>query len=142
MEQTILFFKQQPVEFKFHCFRLVHTTCRLAQGFLGAFLFFFSFLLAIELFSGKQQIFALTAATVALNVAEVFGPFLGAGVFSLWGDSASFFILAGASFMNQLFLWVVFYLLGSDGVHKRCNDCQHSDWRVNCFDASFFSNDH
>lgn len=93
----------------------VHTICRLSQGFFGAFLFFFSFLLAIELFSGKQQIFALTAATVALNVAEVFGPFLGAGVFSLWGDSASFFILAAASILNQVFLLIVYYLLGSDG---------------------------
>jgi hypothetical protein len=110
---------------------LVHTICRLAQGFLGAFLFFFSFLLAIELFSGKQQIFALTAATVALNVAEVFGPFLGASVFSLWGDSASFFILAVASVVNQIFLCVVYGLLASGG-----NDAEEAPLVLNSSSAN------
>ena len=96
--------------------RWVHTLCRLSQGFLGSLLFFFSFLLSIELFSGKQQIFALTACTVALNVAEVFGPFLGASIFTLWGETASFFALAGASVVNQILLCVVYFMLGSDGV--------------------------
>lgn len=93
----------------------MHTIARLAQGFLGSILFFFAFLLSIELFSGKQQIFALTAATVALNVAEVFGPFLGASIFTLWGETASFFVLAAASFVNQILLLVVYFMIGNDG---------------------------
>lgn len=82
----------------------VHMACRVVQGFLGAILFFYSYLLSIELFSGKQQLFALTLNTIALNVAEVGGPLLGATVFTVSGQASSFYALTAMSFVNQLML--------------------------------------
>lgn len=83
----------------------VHMVCRLVQGFLGAILFFYSYLLSIELFRGKQQIFALTLNTIALNVAEVGGPLFGATVFTVSGQSTSFYLLTALSVVNQAFLF-------------------------------------
>lgn len=83
----------------------VHMVCRLVQGFLGAILFFYSYLLSIELFTGKQQIFALTLNTIALNVAEVGGPLFGATVFTVSGQSTSFYLLTALSVVNQAFLF-------------------------------------
>jgi len=77
----------------------MHTVCRLAQGFL---------------------------ATVALNVAEVFGPFLGASIFTLWGETASFFVLAAASCVNQVLLLVVYFMLASDGDDED-EECSESE---------------
>ena len=83
---------------------LVHMVCRVIQGFLGAILFFYSYLLSIELFTGKQQIFALTLNTIALNVAEVGGPLFGATVFTVSGQATSFYFLTGMSVVNQIML--------------------------------------
>jgi len=81
-----------------------HIVCRVIQGFLGAILFFYSYLLSIELFTGRQQIFALTLNTIALNVAEVGGPLLGATVFTVSGKSSSFYFLTAISVVNQIIL--------------------------------------
>lgn len=89
----------------------VHMACRVAQGFLGAILFFYSYLLSIELFSGRQQLFALTLNTIALNVAEVGGPLLGATVFTVSGQASSFYALTALSFANQLMLAVAIWWL-------------------------------
>jgi len=83
---------------------MMHTSCRLIQGFAGSFIFFYSFLLNSELFVGKQQHFAMTAASIALNVAEVLGSSIGAWVFSKFGQRAVFVFLALASLCNQLLL--------------------------------------
>jgi MFS family permease len=82
----------------------VHMVCRVIQGFLGAILFFYSYLLSIELFQGTQQIFALTLNTIALNVAEVGGPLFGATVFTMSGQSSSFYLLTALSVLNQVTL--------------------------------------
>lgn len=87
----------------------VHMACRLVQGFLGAILFFYSYLLSIELFRGKQQLFALTLNTIALNVAEVGGPLLGATVFTLSGQETSFYFLTLLSVLNQIGLLGILY---------------------------------
>ena len=34
----------------------IHLNCRLVQGFLGAFLFFYAYLLAATAFEGRQQV--------------------------------------------------------------------------------------
>mmetsp|Transcript_16674 Transcript_16674/g.36865 ORF Transcript_16674/g.36865 Transcript_16674/m.36865 type:complete len:480 (+) Transcript_16674:137-1576(+) len=93
----------------------VHMFCRLTQGFLGAFLFFYAYLLSIELFVGHQQLIALTASTIALNVAEVFGPLLGASIFTAAGSSAAFHFLACLSVVNQVALLVVYFTLPDPG---------------------------
>ena len=89
----------------------VHMACRITQGFLGAILFFYSYLLSIELFTGKQQIFALTLNTISLNVAEVGGPLFGATVFTVSGQSSSFYFLTAVSFFNQFVLLIALYWL-------------------------------
>lgn len=93
----------------------VHMVCRVIQGFLGAILFFYSYLLSIELFSGKQQIFALTLNTIALNVAEVGGPLFGATVFTMSGQSSSFYLLTGLSVVNQIMLGFALWWLHQRG---------------------------
>jgi MFS family permease len=90
---------------------IVHMLCRVIQGFLGAILFFYSYLLSIELFSGKQQIFALTLNTIALNVAEVGGPLFGATVFTVSGQASSFYILTALSVVNQIMLLAALWWL-------------------------------
>eukprot|EP00928_Gymnodinium_smaydae_P078590 TRINITY_DN62712_c0_g1_i1.p1 TRINITY_DN62712_c0_g1~~TRINITY_DN62712_c0_g1_i1.p1 ORF type:complete len:473 (+),score=106.38 TRINITY_DN62712_c0_g1_i1:52-1470(+) len=94
----------------------VHLVCRTLQGFLGAFLFFFSFFLSIELFEANsyQQTLALTLSSMALHTAEVFGPFLGAAIYTQLGPRAPFFVLAVASFFVQALLGMVFMTLPTD----------------------------
>lgn len=93
----------------------VHLCCRLLQGFVGAFLFFYTYLLAIELFKGKQQLVALTSTSVALNCAEAFGSFIGAWLYTLGDEGYKqfvvFFTLSMASLVNQLLLFGVLYML-------------------------------
>jgi len=83
----------------------VHTYARLVQGFFGAFIFFYCFLLAQQLFKGQQQIFALTVTSAALNIAEVSGSFFGAAIYSSHGQRAVFWFLAAATGVNMLMLF-------------------------------------
>lgn len=92
----------------------VHLGCRLMQGFLGSFLFFYAYLLSVAAFKGPQQVFALTATTISLNVAEVFGPFVGATIFTTWGLAEAYYVLAAASLLNNVFLLGVWYLMPRD----------------------------
>merc|ERR1719321_329650 len=92
----------------------IHLNCRLVQGFLGAFLFFYAYLLAATAFEGRQQVFALTLATISLNVAEVFGPFFGAWIFSYWGLQATYYVLAALSILNNVLLLVTYFAFPRD----------------------------
>merc|ERR1719456_1354890 len=92
----------------------IHLNCRLVQGFLGAFLFFYAYLLAATAFEGRQQVFALTLATISLNVAEVFGPFFGAWIFSFWGLQATYYVLAALSILNNVLLLVTYFAFPRD----------------------------
>merc|ERR1719181_2497156 len=91
----------------------VHLFCRLTQGFVGAFLFFYAFLLAVKLFEGQQQVCALTMTSIALNVAEVFGPLLGAAIFTTYGEAAPYLFLILLSVVNNVLLFVVAWMLSS-----------------------------
>jgi len=97
----------------------VHFFTRFAQGFLGAFLFFCSFFLSIELFQARsfQQRIALTMSTMSLHCAEVFGPFFGASIFVRWGPQAVFFAIAGMSCGVQLLLVGVYFSLPANDEH-------------------------
>eukprot|EP00747_Dinoflagellata_sp_TGD_P067140 gnl/TRDRNA2_/TRDRNA2_155134_c0_seq5.p1 gnl/TRDRNA2_/TRDRNA2_155134_c0~~gnl/TRDRNA2_/TRDRNA2_155134_c0_seq5.p1 ORF type:complete len:505 (+),score=60.60 gnl/TRDRNA2_/TRDRNA2_155134_c0_seq5:82-1596(+) len=86
---------------------LVHVACRFAQGFAGAFIFFYTFLLSVSLFKDEQQVFAMTTASTALNVAEVLGSFLGAIIFYLYGQRAVFWFLGLVSVLNQIVLILI-----------------------------------
>jgi MFS family permease len=100
----------------------VHIWCRIIQGFLGAILFFYSYLLSIELFTGKQQIFALTLNTISLNIAEVGGPLLGATVFTVAGQASSFYFLTIMSTINQgVLLYALWWL------HQRGSSSSEDD---------------
>jgi len=92
----------------------LHLGCRLFQGFVGAFLFFYAFLLAVSAFEGRQQVFALTSTTIALNVAEVFGPFFGAWIFSVWGMNTTYYVLFFMSVVNNVLLVVVYFMMPTD----------------------------
>merc|ERR1719253_576633 len=92
----------------------IHLNCRLVQGFLGAFLFFYAYLLAATAFEGRQQVFALTLATISLNVAEVFGPFLGAWIFTNWGLEFTYYVLAALSLLNNILLFATYYTFPRD----------------------------
>lgn len=98
---------------------IVHMVCRVIQGFLGAILFFYSYLLSIELFTGRQQIFALTLNTIALNVAEVGGPLFGATVFTVSGQSSSFYFLTAMSVVNQIMLLAALWWLDTKSNEAR-----------------------
>eukprot|EP00929_Paragymnodinium_shiwhaense_P062458 TRINITY_DN3117_c0_g1_i1.p1 TRINITY_DN3117_c0_g1~~TRINITY_DN3117_c0_g1_i1.p1 ORF type:complete len:494 (-),score=117.88 TRINITY_DN3117_c0_g1_i1:132-1613(-) len=92
-----------------------HLGCRFLQGFAGAFIFFYSFLLSVALFEAQseQQDFAMTAASCALNVAEVLGSLFGAYIFDSFGQRAVFIILCVASLINQgILVWIMYSLEG------------------------------
>merc|ERR1719238_797708 len=92
----------------------VHLGCRLIQGFLGSFLFFYAYLLSVACFQGSQQVLALTATTISLNVAEVFGPFVGAAIFTNYGLAEAYYVLAALSLLNNVFLAVVYFMMPKD----------------------------
>jgi MFS family permease len=91
-----------------------HTTCRFLQGFAGAFIFFYAFLLSVELFTGSQQIFAMTAASTALNIAEVLGSSLGASLYHYHGQRTVFWFLGAASVVNMALLGGVMSMIKED----------------------------
>jgi len=93
----------------------VHTTCRFIQGFAGSFIFIYAFLLSATLFKDKQQTFAMTMASTALNVAEVLGSSLGAYVFDRYGEEAVFAFMGVMSVLNQLLLIAVLAVIRGDG---------------------------
>jgi len=94
----------------------VHTACRFMQGFAGAFIFFYTFLTCVALFREGQQIFAMTMASCALNVAEVFGSFMGAVLFDTWGQRSVFWFLGVVSILNQVYLIAVLYMVNHQEV--------------------------
>jgi predicted MFS family arabinose efflux permease len=99
---------------KYASMHTVHLNCRLIQGFLGAFLFFYAYYLAATAFEGDQQVFCLTLATICLNVAEVFGPFIGAYIFSEFGLEMAYYVLAALSLLNNFLLLVVWLMFPVD----------------------------
>merc|ERR1719482_2485721 len=92
----------------------VHLCCRLVQGFLGSFLFFYAYLLSVACFTGSQQVLALTSTTISLNVAEVFGPFVGAAIFTNYGLAEAYYVLAALSLLNNVFLAVAYFMMPKD----------------------------
>merc|ERR1719331_2074984 len=87
----------------------VHTACRFVQGFVGAFLFFYVFLLNVAVFRGQQQVLAMTFASCATVLAELAGPLLGSILFDIYGQRAVFWFLGVVSFANQGMLVGVLY---------------------------------
>jgi hypothetical protein len=92
----------------------VHLCCRLIQGFLGSFLFFYAYLLSVACFKGSQQVLALTSTTISLNVAEVFGPFVGATIFTNYGLAEAYYVLAALSLINNVFLIGAYFMMPKD----------------------------
>merc|ERR1719316_2430891 len=83
------------------------------QGFVGAFLFFYVFLLNVAIFKGQQQVVAMTFASCATVLAELAGPLLGSILFDSYGQRAVFWFLGVVSFMNQGMLVGVYYTIQS-----------------------------
>jgi len=94
----------------------VHTACRFVQGFVGAFLFFYVFLLNVAIFKGQQQVVAMTFASCATVLAELAGPLLGSILFDNYGQRAVFWFLGVVSFLNQgMLVGVYFAVQGTAG---------------------------
>jgi MFS family permease len=91
----------------------MHIACRFIQGLAGAFIFFYTFLLSVSMFEGPQQVFAMTAASTALNLAEVLGSSLGAVLFNAWGQRVVFWVLGVVSVLNQIFLVTILCIIGA-----------------------------
>jgi len=89
----------------------MHTVCRFVQGFVGAFLFFYVFLLNVAIFKGQQQVMAMTLASCATVLAELAGPLLGSIIFDTLGQRAVFWTLGAVSFANQAMLVGVLYTI-------------------------------
>jgi len=87
----------------------VHTACRFVQGFVGAFLFFYVFLLNVAIFKGQQQVIAMTCASCATVLAELAGPLLGSVLYDAYGQRTVFWFLGIVSCINQVMLVVVLY---------------------------------
>jgi len=89
----------------------MHVTCRFIQGFVGAFLFFYVFLLNVAIFKGQQQVMAMTIASCATVLAELAGPLLGSIIFDAYGQGAVFWTLGAVSLVNQAMLVAVLYTI-------------------------------
>jgi len=99
-----------------HCW--MHTACRFVQGLIGAFIFFYAFLLSVGMFKGQQQVFAMTVASTALNIAEVLGSSFGAWLYDNWGQRSVFWALVVVSITNQILLFFVLSAVRGDGVDR------------------------
>jgi len=88
-----------------------HTICRFIQGFAGAYIFFYVFLLNAAVFKGQQLVTAMTCASCATVLAELAGPLLGSVIFEASGQPAVFWFLGVISFGNQLMLVAALYTL-------------------------------
>jgi len=89
----------------------MHTFCRFVQGFVGAFLFFYVFLLNVAIFKGQQQVMAMTLASCATVLAELAGPLLGSIIFDTLGQRAVFWTLGAVSLVNQAMLVGCLYII-------------------------------
>lgn len=87
----------------------IHCACRFIQGFVGAFLFFYVFLLVVAIFKGQRQVTAMTFASCATVLAELAGPLLGSILFDSYGQRSVFWFLGVVSFLNQGMLVGVLY---------------------------------
>jgi len=87
----------------------VHTACRFVPGFVGAFLFFYVFLLNVAVFKGQQQVVAMTFASCATVLAELAGPLVGSLLFDAYGQRSVFWFLGVVSLINQLMLVAVYF---------------------------------
>lgn len=103
----------------------VHTSCRFVQGFVGAFLFFYVFLLNVAVFRGQQQVVGMTFASCATVLAELAGPLAGSVLYDAYGQRTVFWFLGVVSFINQGMLIGVMYSvksttdIGSAQIHDR-----------------------
>lgn len=88
-----------------------HTACRFVQGFVGAFLFFFVFLLNVAVFKDQQKVTAMTFASCATVLAELAGPLLGSILYDAYGQRSVFWFLGVVSVVNQLMLVAVLYMI-------------------------------
>merc|ERR1740133_909180 len=91
----------------------VHTACRFVQGFVGAFLFFYVFLLNVAIFKQQQQVIAMTFASCACVLAELVGPLLGSVIYDSYGQATVFWFLGIVSVFNQLMLVVCLFMVRS-----------------------------
>merc|ERR1719171_1819049 len=91
----------------------VHTACRFVQGFVGAFLFFYVFLLNVAVFKQQQQVVAMTFASCACVLAELVGPLLGSVIYDSYGQRTVFWFLGIVSVVNQLMLVAVIFMVRS-----------------------------
>jgi MFS family permease len=88
-----------------------HVICRFIQGFAGAYIFFYVFLLNVAVFKGQQQVTAMTCASCATVVAELAGPLLGSLLFDQFGQRATFWFLGFVSLINQGMLVLALYTI-------------------------------
>lgn len=96
----------------------VHVCCRFIQGGAGGVIFNFCFLLACSIFEGEQQVFSLTACSIAFNVAEVLGSYLGAAIFEGWGMGTVFGFLAAVSVLCQGWLLLIIWSLSPKAITR------------------------
>jgi len=89
----------------------MHVFCRFIQGFVGAFLFFYVFLLNVAIFKGQQQVMAMTLASCATVLAELAGPLLGSIIFDAYGQRAVFWTLGAVSLVNQAMLVACLFII-------------------------------
>lgn len=95
----------------------VHTACRFIQGFVGAFLFFYVFLLCVAIFKGQQQVVAMSCYSCATVLAELAGPLLGSVLYDAYGQRSVFWFLGFVSFLNQgMLLGVLFTVRSTEEV--------------------------
>mmetsp|Transcript_2101 Transcript_2101/g.6182 ORF Transcript_2101/g.6182 Transcript_2101/m.6182 type:complete len:506 (+) Transcript_2101:105-1622(+) len=104
----------------------VHTVCRCAQGMAGAVIFFYAFLLSASMFTGKQQVIAMTMASMALNVAEVMGSAFGAMIFDAFGQGAVFWTLGIISMINQVLVLIVMRMV--TGTSDKVPELPETPW--------------
>merc|ERR1719428_1481939 len=88
-----------------------HTICRFIQGFAGAYIFFYVFLLNVAVFKDQQLVTAMTCASCATVLAELAGPLLGSILFDNYGQRSVFWFLGVVSLINQMMLVAVFYMV-------------------------------
>lgn len=94
---------------------MMHTVARSLQGVAGALIYFHAFLVVPVAFEDHQKTFVLTAMSLLPGLATLTGPFLGAALYTYFGEHITFLVLMGFPAIAAIMLFSIRNLLPLEG---------------------------
>eukprot|EP00746_Dinoflagellata_sp_MGD_P088693 gnl/MRDRNA2_/MRDRNA2_35069_c0_seq1.p1 gnl/MRDRNA2_/MRDRNA2_35069_c0~~gnl/MRDRNA2_/MRDRNA2_35069_c0_seq1.p1 ORF type:complete len:475 (+),score=57.77 gnl/MRDRNA2_/MRDRNA2_35069_c0_seq1:163-1425(+) len=93
---------------------VVHSIARSVQGSAGATIYYYAFLVVPTAFEDHQKTYVLTAMSLLPGLAQLFGPFIGAALYTHFGAQMTFVVLSSAPAIATILLFRMYMLLPVD----------------------------